>query len=133
MRASEALVLYYRSVDAWVIKKRDTTALGQIRRRKEALTIGKIIAAIGFPVLLALILMAIDIRSDLSELRPAKQLADPSTALIGWPDLDGPEGRPVELEHALWLPHPRVKMLGYMMDGYSPSPDGSQVDVHPDA
>ena len=59
--------------------------------------------------------MTMDMRPDLSDLRPAKQGPDVSTTLVGWPDLDGPIRK--------------VRMLGYMMDGYTSSTDGSQVEM----
>lgn len=56
-------------------------------------------------------------RSDLSELNPAKQVDDEGPVPVGWPALekDGAQGR--------------ARMIGYMMDGYQPSSDGSPVDV----
>ena len=78
-----------------------------------------IIGAVALPLVLAYILVAADMRSDLSDLKPARALADEATALIGWPDL----------EHLHWNSPPRARMLGYMMDGYTPTPDGSQVEM----
>jgi hypothetical protein len=100
-------------VGARVIRKPDTSA----RKRKEILTLWAIIAAIGFPLFLAYILVAVDMRSDLSELNPVKQVDDEGPIPVGWPDLerDGAQGR--------------VRMIGYMMDGYQPSSDGTPVDM----
>lgn len=66
---------------------------------------------------LAYILVAVDMRSDLSELNPTKQGNDEGPIPVGWPDLerDGAQGR--------------VRMIGYMMDGYQPSSDGIPVDM----
>ncbi|MGA2716286.1 MAG: hypothetical protein ABSG41_24585 [Bryobacteraceae bacterium] len=98
---------------ARVIRKPDTSA----RKRKETLTLWAIIAAIGFPLFLAYILVAVDMRSDLSELNPAKQVDDEGPISVGWPDLEGQGAQG------------RVRMIGYMMDGYQPSSEGTPVDL----
>lgn len=67
--------------------------------------------------------MAADIRTDLSELRPAKGPGDPSGMLIGWPDLEE------YARHPVGEPDARVRMLGYMMDGYQTYPDGAQLQM----
>jgi hypothetical protein len=93
-----------------------------------------IIAAIGPPLLLAYILVAADMRSDLSELKPTEACADKGTALVGWPELEsaerdkrsGKSGRPIPFEIACG--RPRARMLGYMMDGDNPSRDGDWVE-----
>ncbi len=56
-------------------------------------------------------------RSDLSELNPAKRADDEGPVPVGWPDLekDGAQSP--------------VRMIGYMMDGYQPSSDGTPVDM----
>ncbi|HWE51449.1 MAG TPA: hypothetical protein VG273_16775 [Bryobacteraceae bacterium] len=108
---------------ARVIKKREDSA----RQKKEALTVWMIVAAVCIPVLLASVLMVADMRVDLSELHPSRELADAGAALIGWPDLESDDGRPVEIEHAAWHTRARLKMMGYMMDGYRPAADGVQV------
>lgn len=96
-----------------VIRKRDTGA----RKGKETLTLWAMLAAIGFPLFLAYILVALDIRSDLSGLNPARQANDEGSIPVGWPELerDGAQGR--------------VRMIGYMMEGYQPAPDGAPVDM----
>ena len=98
---------------ARVIRKPDPSA----RKRKETLTLWAIIAAIGFPLFLAYILVAVDMRSDLSELNAAKHVDDRAPVPVGWPELeaDGAQGR--------------IRMIGYMMDGYQPSSDGTPVDM----
>ena len=69
-------------------------------------------------MLLAVALVGMDMRSDLSELKPTKPVDDKGAMPVGWPDLerqhDGPQ---------------RIRMIGYMMDGYQPSRDGATVDV----
>jgi hypothetical protein len=88
-----------------------------------------IIAAIVLPMIPAYILVAADMRSDLSDLKPARALADKATALIGWPDLETGREQLVSVEqtrrHSPWA----ARMLGYMMDGYEPSRDGAQVEM----
>jgi len=97
-----------------------------------------IICAVVLPLILAFILVAADMRSDLSELIPREALADQSAALIGWADLEIPEGRSVSLEQRRWQPQRRVRMLGYMMEGYAsdgtsdghkPARDGAPVEM----
>jgi hypothetical protein len=58
-----------------------------------------------------------DMRTDLSELNPAKRVEDNGFVPVGWQQLEqrGIQGR--------------VRMIGYMMDGYQPSPDGARVDM----
>jgi hypothetical protein len=79
-----------------------------------------ILAAVGLPVLLAYILVAVDMRPDLSDLKPVRSLQDSTLALIGWPDL------PLRVPATSSA---RVRMLGYMMDGYRPLPDGATVNM----
>jgi hypothetical protein len=113
LRVKQGRVSYDRGVGARVIRKPDPS----VRRKKESLTLWAIIAVIGLPLLLGYILVAADIRTDLSELKPAKQADDAGFVPAGWPELEngGAQGR--------------VRMIGYMMDGYRPSPDGSNVDI----
>ena len=60
----------------------------------ESRTIAAIVAAVGLPLILAYLLVAADMRNDLSELKPTAVSGD--TALIGWPDLNPAYDRPVE-------------------------------------
>lgn len=90
-----------------------------------------ILASVALPLLLALILVGMDMRSDLSGLKPAQAGADQAQALIGWPDLDPRDGHPAQTR---WPSQTRIKMLGYMMDGYmmdgyTASPDGALVSM----
>jgi hypothetical protein len=102
-------------------------------RRREVKTIAMVMAAVVGPCLLMVFLIAADMRMDLSELEPrttdtcspCAQIPTPNrsggeaaTPLIGWPRLR--EGR---------LPQGRVRMAGYMMDGYRPVPDGTAVTM----
>jgi hypothetical protein len=77
----------------------------------------KIMAAIAFPLLLVSILVSVDIRTDLSELRTAGHADENAVTPLGWADLEaqGAQGR--------------VRMIGYMMDGYRPSKDSAAVDM----
>jgi len=78
-------------------------------------------AAIGFPLFLAYILVAVDMRSDLSELKSVRRADEAGAVPVGWSDL---EGQPVE-----GLPEAKARMIGYMMDGYEPSKDGTLVSL----
>lgn len=86
-------------------------------RRRETRTIATVLASIVGPCLLMALLIASDMRSDLSELRPVFKLWADGAELVGWPQL-----RPDAA-----LPRDRARMLGYMMDGYRPVPDGAPV------
>jgi hypothetical protein len=112
-RVKRGAVSYYRGVGARVIRKPDFSA----REKKETLTLWAIIAVIGLPLLLGYILVAADMRTDLSELKPLRRVDDAGVVPVGWPRLegDGAQGR--------------VRMIGYMMDGYRSYPGGINVDM----
>jgi hypothetical protein len=101
-------------VGARTIRKRDDS----VRKKQENLTLWTIILALAFPMLLAVGLVAMDMRSDLSELKSAGQADEKGAVPVGWPDL--------ERRHE---DAGRVRMIGYMMDGYQPSPNGATVDM----
>ena len=105
---------YDRRVGVKAIRKRDDL----VPNKQETLTVWTIIVAVAFPMLLAAALVAMDMRSDLSELKSTGQVDDKGTAPVGWPDL--------ERQHE---GSGRVRMIGYMMDGYQPSRDGATVDM----
>jgi hypothetical protein len=114
---------------ARVIRKRGASAA---RHKAESRAIASIIAAVGLPVMLAYILVAADMRSDLSGLKPAQAVADTRTALIGWPELETADlgkrsSGPASFDIARG--RPRARMLGYMMDAYKPSRDGERVEM----
>ena len=69
-------------------------------------------------MLLAVAFVGMDMRSDLSELKSAGQVDDKGVVPVGWPDLARQHERAG-----------RVRMIGYMMDGYRPSRDGEMVDM----
>jgi hypothetical protein len=67
------------------------------------------------PLLLTWLLIAADMRSDLSELTPRRATAE-GVPLVGWKELAArPDGR--------------VRMLGYMMGGNRPLRDGTPVTM----
>jgi hypothetical protein len=69
-------------------------------------------------MLLAVGFVGMDMRSDLSELKSTGQMDDKGAVPVGWPDLER------------WHDGPgRVRMIGYMMDGYQRSRDGATVDM----
>jgi hypothetical protein len=112
-----------------VIKTRGISAA---RGRREFRAFAVILCAVVLPLILAFVLVAMDMRSELSDLMPAESLPDGTASLIGWQDLEIPEGKAVSLEQTRWQPDRRVRMLGYMMDSYGmdgrkPSPDGTPV------
>jgi hypothetical protein len=111
-------------VGARVIRR---PGLSKDRPRKDLRVIATIIAAVALPMILALILVAADMRIDLSDLKPVQAAADLAPVTIGWEDLETDNGHPVSLDQARW--QSRVRMLGYMMDGDRPSRDGTPVDL----
>jgi len=74
-------------------------------------------------MLLAVALVAMDMRSDLSELKSTGQVDDKGAVPVAWPDLERPHAGPRRVSPQ------RVRMIGYMMDGYRPSRDGATVDM----
>ena len=85
-------------------------------------------ALTGLAVILAWFLVAADVRSDLSDLRPSGKMTDPTTVLVGWPDLANSQER-LEIERASSGPAIRVRMLGYMTEGYRPVREGEEADM----
>jgi len=108
-----APVSYDPGMGARVIRRPDPSA----RKKKETVTLWAIIAAIAFPLLLAYILLAADIRSDLSDLKPTKPADGQGFVPVGWAQLEE-QGA-----------HGRVRMIGYMMDGYRASSESAAVDM----
>ena len=98
---------------ARVIRKPDIPA----RRKKQTLIMWAIMAAVGSPIFLAYILVAMDMRADLSELKPARHASENGVVPVGWEDL-GQRSVPG-----------RVRMIGYMMDGYSRRTQSRAVDM----
>jgi hypothetical protein len=98
-----------------VIKMRGVSA---IQRRRESRALASILCAVVLPLALAFVLVALNMRSDLSDLTPAEALPDGTAVLIGWQDLEIPEGKTMSLEQARSQLGRRVRMLGYMMDSH---------------
>jgi hypothetical protein len=86
-------------------------------RRVDARRLWTITAAIGLPIILAVALVGLDMRADLSELKPARE-PDKGAALIGWPDLKDLRESPA-----------RVRMLGYMLDDLRRPHEGNRADI----
>ena len=112
-------------VGARLIRKRGGSAAQQ---RRELRALATILCAVVLPLLGAFLLVSADMRTDLSELIPDEALPDHTAVLIGWADLAIPESGTVSLEQKRWQDGRRVRMLGYMIDGYNagkPSRDGA--------
>jgi hypothetical protein len=107
------------------IRRRDSGA----RRKQETLTLWKILAVLTVPLVITCILMARDIRSDLSALTPTETTGSASPVWIGWPDLKLRYARSTLDASGIVESTRQVRMIGYMMDGYRPSRDGSQTDI----
>jgi hypothetical protein len=105
---------YHRPVGARTIRRRDAS----VRRKQETLTLWTIICSLAFPMLVTVALVGMDMKSNLSELKSTGQMDDKGALPVGWPDLEQPHDAPG-----------RVRMIGYMMDGYQPSRDGATVDM----
>ncbi|MCU1325679.1 MAG: hypothetical protein JWN34_1049 [Bryobacterales bacterium] len=86
------------------------------RERQETRTFGLIAAAIVCPMFLAFILIGADMRTDLSAIKALPQALRGDTTLVGWADLETQK----RSSH-------RTRMLGYVMDGDRPVPDGTRV------
>ncbi len=70
---------------ARIIRSRDLWTAGQKRvARRESGTIATIIAAVGLPLMLAYLLVAADMRNDLSELKPAAVRPADNTDIARW-------------------------------------------------
>jgi hypothetical protein len=121
--------LYHRGVGARTIRLRDDPARRRKKRRQESLTLWKIIGALAIPMLLALIFVAIDMRHELGEMKSSGQVDDKGAIPVGWPELEDPHDHSASLDSTLWDGRRRVRMIGYMMDGYHPSRDGEQVSM----
>jgi len=108
-------------IGAWA-RERSAGATIQPSEKKETLTFWTITAAIGLPMILAVALVGLDMRADLSELKPAElnpaSEADKGVSLVGWPDLKGLRESPA-----------RVRMLGYMLDDLRRPHEGNRADI----
>lgn len=88
------------------------------RATKEKLTFLSIAAAIVLPVLLAVALVAMDMRADLSELKSTARVDENGAQPMAWPRLK----ERAEISG-------RVRMLGYMMDEQRRVRDGERVNT----
>jgi hypothetical protein len=79
-------------------------------------------------MLLAFVLVAMDMRSDLDQLKSSGQPDDHGAVPTGWSDLTQRD-LAAGLGTAQGEGPRRVRMIGYMMDGYKPSSDGEQVSM----
>jgi hypothetical protein len=104
-------------VGARVIEKRD----GRTGKETRALVV--VCAAVVGPLALTYFLIAADMRSDLSELRPRQGAAAAEFTLVGWKDLEA------DPPHTPQLPAGQARLLGYMMDGYKPVRGGTPVKM----
>jgi hypothetical protein len=118
---------YYRDVGARTIRRRDES-VRQGRVRQENLTLGKIIAALAIPLFLAFALAAMDMRSDLDQLRSSGQPDDKGAVPMGWSELTQSD-LAAGLSTTEGEGPRRVRMIGYMMDGNRPSRDREQVSM----
>jgi hypothetical protein len=100
-------------VGSRIVERRKIT----VARRRDSLALGIVLAAILGPVLLTGVLIAIDMRTDLSGLKARQGEREDIQPAIGWGDL-------ANLTPARQLP---VRMLGYMMEGYRSVNDGTPV------
>jgi hypothetical protein len=85
--------------------------------RQETLSFLMIASGVVVPMILAFVLIGADMRTDLSRTRALAEGPVHGSSLLGWADL----------EAATRPPEGMVTLLGYMMDGYKPVPDGTPV------
>lgn len=116
---------YDHSVGAEVITIRSCSRAGRASRVRE---VTAVIVLAALAVALAWFLVAADIRSNLSALRPLSRTRDVPTILIGWPELRDPP-IPSEFDRNLGRPEARVRMLGYMMIGSPAASEGKEIDI----
>jgi hypothetical protein len=79
-------------------------------------------------MLLAFVLVAIDMRSDLDELKSSGQADNNGAIPVGWAELEGRRDSATQ-DAPVGEGRRRVRMIGYMMDGYKASRDGDQVNM----
>jgi hypothetical protein len=88
-------------------------------RKGETTTLALVLAAIVGPMFLTGALIAIDMRTDLSGLKARPGADADGFRAVGWGELEA-------LAPGQRMP---ARMLGYMMDGYKPAPDGTPVET----
>jgi hypothetical protein len=94
---------------------------------KDSHVIALIIAAVVGPLLLTYLFIAADMRSDLSGLRLQQTTSGDGAVLVSWKDLETNDERGRQRDRD--LPNGPARMLGYMMDGYRPARDGTQIEM----
>jgi hypothetical protein len=109
---------------AWALKHsiRNGSA---VRRGVRIREIAAITVLTALAVALAWFLVAADMRSDLSALRPLRNATDVPTILIGWPELRDPQ-KASEFDRNLQPGDARIRMQGYMTEAARPTPDGEE-------
>jgi hypothetical protein len=97
------------------------------RKRRERRLLITIIASVVGSLLLAYVLVALDMRPDLSEMSVRGGVQD-ADRIVAWPDLGGSVDWRRSSGKA-YLPDPatRSRVLGYMMDGERSVPDKAMV------
>lgn len=100
-----------------------------VRRSPGTREIAAIAILTTLAVALAWFLVATDMRSDLSVLRPLRRATDPQTILIGWPEIRDFQNlqKWSELRRGIRPADIRVRMLGYMMKGRTPASEGEDI------
>jgi len=73
--------------------------------------------------------VALDMREDLSELSSSGRMDNWGAVPVGWPELEGRRGPVTSVASVRWDGQRRVRMIGYMMDGYRATRDGAHVDL----
>lgn len=114
---------YHHSVGADAIPVRSCSV---VRRGAGIREIGGIAILTTLAVALAWFLVARDMRSDLSSLRPLRRTTALPTILIGWPELRELR-ESSRFEDGLARPDTRDRMLGYMMEGSVPAGEGREI------
>jgi hypothetical protein len=97
-----------------------------VRRGAGIREIAAIAILTALAVALAWFLVAADMRSDLSALRPLRNTMDATTILIGWPELRDPQ-EASEFPRNLRAGDTRIRMLGYMMEAGPPASAGEEI------
>jgi hypothetical protein len=95
---------------------------------RPARSLAMILAAIAGPCILAYLLIAADMRVNLSGLKPRYAVWVDGTSLVGWENLGSnqPLNSGIRLNGSTGV---RVCMLGYMMKGHQTVPDGTPINM----
>ncbi len=115
-----------RTITAWVREYFPSTVVLLPDRGPGTRDIAAIAILTGLAITLAWFLVAADMRSDLSTLRPFRNTPDAPSILIGWPELRDPR-QPSEFEQDPRYPATSVRMPGYMMEGVPPASESEEI------